>query len=291
MAGAKHGRRPRGWTATTLTLAMVTAVGGLLLGIGAARLAQGGTTEAAKPGAHVLNAAPSAMPDATASASAPRITPSPIAPGADRVPPGGLDLSSYSIDSPDSPWVVVNKQRPLDPVDFAPDDVASVPGVRVLDGGGLRQEAADALAAMHTAADQAGVAFKVSSAYRDYARQGEIYAEYVAESGTADADMFSARQGHSEHQTGWSADLFDTEACRLKECFGTSESGRWVAKHASEYGFILRYPEGTAEVTGYQYEPWHVRYIGVELATQMREQHVDTLEEFFGLPPAPDYAE
>jgi D-alanyl-D-alanine carboxypeptidase len=77
--------------------------------------------------------------------------------------------------------------------------------------------------------------------------------------------------------------------CALQICFGQTPQGQWLAAHAHEYGFVIRYPDGKTDVTGYQYEPWHVRYVGVELATEMHDTGVSTLEEFFGWPPAPNY--
>jgi D-alanyl-D-alanine carboxypeptidase len=103
------------------------------------------------------------------------------------------------------------------------------------------------------------------------------------------ADRSSARAGYSEHQTGWAVDLYDSDVCRLKRCFGRSAAGTWVAAHAWEYGFIIRYPDGAVDITGYIWEPWHLRYVGIELSTEMHETGVQTLEEFFGLGPAPSY--
>ena len=74
-------------------------------------------------------------------------------------------------------------------------------------------------------------------------------------------------------------------------CFGNTEAGRWLEENAHEYGFILRYPKGFRAITGFQYEPWHFRYVGVELETEMRLKGINTLEEFWGLESAPDYTE
>lgn len=210
-------------------------------------------------------------------------------PAPEPLPSSGFNDERYSLDAAESPWVVVNKARPLEPKGYVPDDLGTVPGVTFADGGTMRQEAADALAKMVDGAAAQGLRLRGSSAYRGYARQGEIYRHYVMESDVATADTFSARPGYSEHQTGWSADLYDSAACRLKRCFGTSQAGQWVAAHAAEYGFIIRYPEGESDITGYKYEPWHVRYVGSDLALEMRDRGAQTLEEFFGLPAAPVY--
>lgn len=217
--------------------------------------------------------------------SAPAVEPHSAMPG----PSSSFDDSRYSLDDPESIWVVVNKHRPLDPVDFAPDDLVQPANVTFSDGGTLRRAASDALGEMKVAAEADGVTFRASSAYRGFARQQALYSDYVAKVGGGEADTFSARPGYSEHQTGWSVDLYDTETCRLHVCFADSDSGKWIAEHGPDFGFIIRYPKGESEVTGYQYEPWHVRYVGEDLATEMRDSGVKTLEEFFGLAAAPEY--
>ncbi|WP_430867622.1 M15 family metallopeptidase [Demequina aurantiaca] len=271
-----YGRRA--WTTVAVTIALGVALG---LAVGkAASVVMAGDAQPS-PIADAADAAASAIPEVSAPVVAPREP--------DELPSSGFNTERYSLDDADSPWVVVNKARPLEPESYVPDDLVSVPGVVFTDGGTMRREAADALSDMSDAATARGSGFRVSNAYRDYGRQGEIYDHYASENGTEQADQFSARPGFSEHQTGWSADLYDTEACRLKVCFGSSDAGSWVAEHGADYGFIVRYPEGSSEITGYKYEPWHVRYVGVDLATEMREQGVETLEEFFDLPPAPKY--
>ena len=76
---------------------------------------------------------------------------------------------------------------------------------------------------------------------------------------------------------------------RSSACFAETKSGKWLVVHAAEFGFIERYPEGATDITGYKWEPWHWRYVGVELAQYMRDEKIATLEEVFGLPAAPDY--
>ena len=194
-----------------------------------------------------------------------------------------LDLDARSIDDPASIWVVVNKQRPVDPLDWAPAELVTVPG-----GGQMTPEAADALAAMSDAAREDGAAFSVGTAYRSHGFQASLHADYVAQWGAERALTFSARAGYSEHQTGLAADLYQSAACRLQPCFGDEEAGVWLRDHAHEHGFVIRYLEGADAITGYRYEPWHVRYVGRDLATYVHERGL-TLEEAFGLDPAPDY--
>ncbi|WP_061963707.1 M15 family metallopeptidase [Demequina aurantiaca] len=271
--------------------AAVTAVAGFALGLvvawgvghgNAAGPSTAASGDASTAPAHTAAPSESAIPRVTASASGtaePVVAPSTV-----------FDMDRYSIDEPDSPWVVVNKLRPLEPKTYVPNDLGGVQGVSFTDGGSIRAEAGDALAKMQEGAQAEGLSFRVSSAYRSFTRQTGLYSTYVNRSGTAKADTFSARPGYSEHQTGWSADLYDTAACRLLACFGDTEVGRFIADHGAEYGFIVRYPEGDQDITGYIYEPWHVRYVGVDLAMEMRDRGVDTLEEFFGLSDAPSYA-
>jgi len=225
-------------------------------------------------------------------APAPVVTPSPVLPLATpsaTAAAAGFSKHAFLLDTPASPWVVVNKRRPLEPQDYVPPELVEL---TELPGGGgqyLIPEAAEALRALHAAADAEGAGFRVSTAYRSYERQREIFADYVRRLGTAKAELAAARPGYSEHQTGRAVDIYTTAECRLKQCFADTPAGRFVAAHAHEHGFIVRYPEGKTDVTGYEYEPWHLRYVGVELATEMHVTGPYTMEEFFDLPPAPDY--
>ncbi len=200
-----------------------------------------------------------------------------------------LSLAQWSIDEPISPWVVVNKLRPLDPIDYAPSGLVHIDGVPGGSSERLRSEAAEALAELRDAAVGDGLDFSITSGYRSYAEQRTLHATYAGRRGATTAENFSARAGYSEHQTGWAADIYGSEECRVERCFADEEVGLWVAAHAWEYGWIIRYPEGEFETTGYWFEPWHLRYVGVELSTWMYEQEIDTLEEAMDLDAAPDY--
>ena len=155
----------------------------------------------------------------------------------------------------------------------------------------MRTEAADQLEAMvaqYTA--ETGETMQSLSTYRSYGRQVDVYNGWVSQLGQEAADLTSARPGHSEHQTGWVMDIGAVPSnCDLDQCFADTSQGSWLAANAYLYGFILRYPDGYTPITGYEFEPWHYRYVGVELATEMRTTGVVTLEEFFGLPAAPTY--
>jgi len=131
----------------------------------------------------------------------------------------------------------------------------------------------------------------LQSGYRSYAFQSDLYNGYVRTQGLATADRQSARPGYSEHQTGLAADLGGTSApgCNVAQCFANTIEGRWLADHAYEYGFIIRYPADKESITGYEYEPWHVRYVGVALAAEMHRRGIETLEEFFNVTGGTQY--
>ncbi|HEX7355097.1 MAG TPA: M15 family metallopeptidase [Mycobacteriales bacterium] len=193
-----------------------------------------------------------------------------------------LDLSTYSISDPTSRWVVVNKQRPLSPLTYAPQDLASVGGGQV-----MRADAAAAFLQMQQAAAAADAPLYAVSGYRSYSYQSSVHDRSVERNGAAAADS-SARPGYSEHQTGWAVDV-GGGGCDVEACFADTAQGRWVAANSWRYGFIVRYPPGQQAITGYEYEPWHLRWVDVPLATYMHDRNIVTLEQVFGLPPAPSY--
>ena len=143
---------------------------------------------------------------------------------------------------------------------------------------GTRQEAADALAAMQSAAAKEGLSIYVVSGYRSYYDQEIVYAGWVSRDGADKADTYSSRAGHSDHQTGYTFDLNS-----LEQSFAYTKEGKWLAEHCAEYGFIIRYPEGKEAYTGYIYEPWHVRWIGVDKAKAITASGL-SLEEYYGIP-------
>lgn len=204
----------------------------------------------------------------------------------------GFNKTAHSIDDPSSIWVVVNKQRPL-PATYTPSALRT-PSVTTRLGASspemkLRDDAAEATEELVTAAKSAGINLMLVSAYRSYDSQKTVYNSYVAQDGQANADTYSARPGHSEHQTGLAADFGTTDRkCELDVCFGDTNAGKWLADNAPKYGFILRYARGNEQKVGYEYEPWHFRYVGKELAAETTQAN-QTLEEFFGLSNAPTY--
>lgn len=144
-------------------------------------------------------------------------------------------------------------------------------------GSGLTKECSDAFSAMKAAAANDGVKLEIVSGYRSYETQERIYNKYVAKDGKANADTYSARPGTSEHQTGLAMDLNS-----LSTSFGETKEGKWLAENCCKYGFIIRYPEGKQNITGYIYEPWHVRYVGTDKATAIYESGL-CLEEYYGI--------
>ena len=124
-------------------------------------------------------------------------------------------------------------------------------------------------------AKKQGFNIYMASGYRSYATQASIYDDSVARSGQAVADMTTARPGHSEHQTGLAIDVNDTD-------FASTPEAAWLADHAHEYGFIIRYPQGKEEITGFSYDPRHIRYLGIETATAIFTSGL-TLEEYLGI--------
>ncbi len=297
----------------------VAAVGGLLLIIGAVAGSGADATASATVDDAALTAAaagPPAVPDAglpvpEVSAVAATATPcddpaftAALAAGDDTAAiaaaGGGSAFRAavasgiapcVSLSDPNREWVVVNKQRPLDPIDYRAGDLIMPQNVRALEDSALRAAAANALTAMVKAASDAGAGeIGYLSAFRSYSTQQSTYAGRVAVGGVAEADRESARAGYSEHQSGLAVDIVPcTGSCGTLDDVAASPQGAWVREHAWEFGFITRYAEGRESVSGYEPEAWHQRYIGPELARAYHEGGYTTLEEFFGLPAAPTY--
>lgn len=142
---------------------------------------------------------------------------------------------------------------------------------------GLDPEAESAFNTLSEAAANQGLDIYFSSGFRSYETQVRIYGSYVDSYGKESADTFSSRPGYSEHQTGLAIDVNT-----IDDSFAGTPEAEWLANHAHEYGFIIRYPKGKESITGYKYEPWHIRYLGVEKATEVYNSGL-TLEEFLGI--------
>ena len=194
-----------------------------------------------------------------------------------------------------SEWVVVNKLRPLSPLDFEPK-VRKISSSESLDnsrGLELRDVAATALEVMakEMLFQGAGQMF-VNSAYRSYDYQLELFVDKVEQYGEAEALVRSAKAGHSEHQTGLAVDVsVPAQGCAIMQCFGDTEAGKWIAENSWKFGYIVRYERDTTSITGYTYEPWHLRYVGTEIARMYANNGIHTLEDFWGFPAAENYTE
>ena len=178
---------------------------------------------------------------------------------------------------------LVNKEHPLPP-EYVPSDlvVPNVPFSFAEDHPKkqMRQEAAEALENLFAAAAKDGIHLAAVSGFRSYERQEAIFQRNASQMGEAEANRVSARPGESEHQTGLAMDVSAASVdYRLTEEFGSTEEGRWLQNNAARFGFIIRYPKEKEHVTGYQYEPWHLRYVGSS-AEQTIANKALTLEEF-----------
>lgn len=198
--------------------------------------------------------------------------------------PAKLDLESsfyenvITVSNGDSKLVLVNKNYALDS-SYAPSDLV-LPNVLALGHEQnktiyLREEASQHLEQLFSAAEQeAGLIFLARSGYRSYETQVSLYQRYVDQNGQEAADRFSARAGHSEHQTGLAIDVTaDSVNGQLTTEFGKTAEGIWLKDNAHRFGYIIRYLEGRESETGYQYEPWHIRYVGVEAATEIYQNN------------------
>lgn len=190
--------------------------------------------------------------------------------------------------------VVANKAHRL-PDGYEPSDLV-YPNVRTTSSWQLREPAARALEQMFAGADADGVRLVLGSAYRSAAYQSQLWHGYSAQYGSVRADRISSRPGYSDHQTGLAVDIVQGMGTGLgtdfNESFENTPEAKWLKEHAHEYGWIMRYPKGKEEITGYAYEPWHFRYIGVDYATAVYEaDEWMSFEEYFGVEGGTEYKE
>lgn len=198
----------------------------------------------------------------------------PVAPTPTPTPPVSQWPVQLNMTEAASITVDVNKKHKL-PDTYVPAGLTSIGGVT------LRAEAATAMTNLLNAASLGGHSLKLISGYRSFASQKTIYNNYVAQDGQAAADTYSARPGFSEHQTGLAADV-GNGTCDLEICFGDTPAGKWIAVNAQNYGFIVRYPQGKEAETGYQYEPWHLRYLGIDNAQAIYASG-KTMDQYYGI--------
>lgn len=184
--------------------------------------------------------------------------------------------------------VIVNPNYKL-PDNYEPEDLV-YPNVRFIfeekiEKRMLREEAAEALEKLFEAAEVDGIYLAGVSGYRSQSTQTALFNRYVERDGYEKAKTYSAEPGTSEHQTGLAIDVTSSDGkCAAQDCFGGTVEAIWLENNAADYGFIIRYPKGKEDITGYKYEPWHLRYVGVELAQQIDEEGL-TLEEYYGAEP------
>jgi len=198
-------------------------------------------------------------------------------PGAER-----LRAPAENYEDPTNIWTLVNKARPL-PTEYVPPELV-IPNLAIRsnstsDEKHIRKTIEAPLTQLFSTAQSAGHPLMIGSAYRSAVTQDQLFRSYVASAGYEEADKYSAHPGHSEHQTGLAVDISTTsQQCYLSECFINTADGQWLADNAYKYGFTLRYPKGKELITGYNFEPWHYRYVGIELATALYESNL-TLDQ------------
>lgn len=208
-----------------------------------------------------------------------------------QAPDGSSDSSGgdrAAMSDPYSVAVLINKQFAL-PDDYEPKDLV-YPDVRFtfkekIEKRMMRKEAAKALEELFAGAEKDGIYLAGVSAYRSHKTQTALFNRYVEKDGEEVAKTYSAVPGHSEHETGLAIDVSGSDGkCAAESCFGNTKEAAWLADHATEYGFIIRYPEGKEDITGYKYEPWHLRYVGKEIAADIGKRGI-TLEEYYDAIP------
>lgn len=175
--------------------------------------------------------------------------------------------------------MIINKSYPLDNTYEPVDPYNEITSEYLYGADYLDKTVMENYLKMKEDANKLGYNLKISSGYRSYKVQIDLYNNYVNSDGKEAADTYSARAGHSEHQSGL---CFDLNGINYK--FLQTETGKWVNSNAYKYGFILRYPEGKEEITGYKFEAWHFRYVGIDLATKLYNNgNWISLEEYLGV--------
>lgn len=180
--------------------------------------------------------------------------------------------------NPDSELVLVNKYYYLDS-SFIPKGLQSFGTDYAINNDiKAKREAVLAFKEMATDAQSINLTIKVVSGYRSYQDQEKLYKRYQERDGEKVANTYSAKPGHSEHQTGLALDIYNTELSFSN--FEKTIEFAWIKNNAHRYGFIIRYPLNKEEITGYKYEPWHLRYLGIEVATYIFENNI-TFDEYY----------
>lgn len=231
----------------------VALLAALLAGCSSVPNSSSSSSESSSVAAAAPTTAPTSTPVPATATPAPTVSPTPVPEQSSIEVVDGITYVNGIL--------IANKTYSL-PADYAP---------------GVNEEAKAAFEQMKQAAATEGLNIYISSAFRSYEYQTKIYNNYVARDGQQQADTYSARPGHSEHQTGLAFDLNS-----IDDSFANTPESDWVAQHAHEYGFIIRYPADKESVTGFKYEPWHLRYLGVDTATKVYESGL-CLEEYLDI--------
>ena len=191
------------------------------------------------------------------------------------------------IQNPENKLTLVNKVFAL-PEDYIPGDLVRPDvefsfGNQDIEKSYMRQEAASALEKMFADAKSQDIDLFAVSGYRSYQRQDDNFHNKVNKIGEEAAAKIVAYPGNSEHQTGLAMDISSQSAnFKLTEQFGGTPEGKWLMENAHRFGYILRYPKGLETITGYNYEPWHYRYVGLKAAAEIYKNQL-TLEEYFNI--------
>lgn len=185
---------------------------------------------------------------------------------------------SSKADTSKGMYTLVNKFYYLDE-NFTPEDIVSTEPKYSRDTAKLNKTAYENFVKMADDARKENLTLKITTAYRNYNFQSILYNNYVKSDGVKAADTYSARPGYSEHQLGYSADLTNGKNVSFDD-FETTEEFEWLSKNAYKYGFILRFPKGKDYLTGYKYESWHYRYVGLDIAKYIYENDI-TYEEYY----------
>ena len=180
------------------------------------------------------------------------------------------------IKSPESLDVLVNKYNKLNS-DYVPNDLKIIPLDYSNSDKYLREEAANNFIKLSSDASNLGYKIIITSAYRSYEYQNKLYSDYKEKYDLEYTSSCCAQAGFSEHQTGLAIDVMGSNNDYHK--FFESKEFEWMINNAHKYGFILRYPKDKENITGFKYEPWHYRYVGITLATYIYENNI-TLEEY-----------
>ena len=175
-------------------------------------------------------------------------------------------------------YTLVNKFYYLEE-DFKPENIITVTNEYTRDTARLNKLAYENFVKMADAAKEEGLTLKITTGYRDYYFQRTLYNNYVRSDGVKLADTYSARPGFSEHQLGYSADLTNKNIVGFDK-FEYTEEYKWLQDNAYKYGFIMRYPKDKEYITGYQFESWHYRYVGNDIAKYIYENNI-TYEEYY----------